>query len=94
MIWCVRDRNAEARRTQRFSPPISSALSASPRFKILCSAAEHSHVLTPGRTACAEEVEDDGVPFAEKMKGLTRELATQFSGAAFQIHDSSILTEL
>ena len=35
-------------------------------------------MLTPGRTACAEEVEDDGVPFAEKMEGLTRELATQF----------------
>lgn len=23
-------------------------------------------------------MEDDGVPFAEKMEGLTRELATQF----------------
>ncbi|TWT80458.1 hypothetical protein CA13_18750 [Planctomycetes bacterium CA13] len=35
-------------------------------------------VLTPGRYVGAEEVEDDGVPFAEKMEGLTRELATQF----------------
>ena len=40
--------------------------------------AEHGHVLTPGRYVGAEEVEDDGVPFAEKMEGLTRELATQF----------------
>ena len=37
-----------------------------------------TNVLTPGRTACAGEVEDDGVPFAEKMEGLIRELATQF----------------
>lgn len=40
--------------------------------------AEHGHVLTPGRYVGAEEVEDDGVPFAQKMEGLTRELATQF----------------
>lgn len=40
--------------------------------------AEHGYVLTPGRYVGAEEVEDDGVPFAEKMEGLTRELATQF----------------
>lgn len=40
--------------------------------------AEHGHVLTPGRYVGAEEVEDDDVPFAEKMEGLTRELATQF----------------
>ncbi|MEP3480724.1 MAG: hypothetical protein ABJZ55_15855 [Fuerstiella sp.] len=37
-----------------------------------------TNVLTPGRYVGAEEVEDDGVPFAEKMEGLTRELATQF----------------
>ena len=35
-------------------------------------------MLTPGRYVGAEDVEDDGVPFAEKMEGLTRELATQF----------------
>ena len=40
--------------------------------------AEHGYVLTPGRYVGAEEVEDDGVPFAERMEGLTRELATQF----------------
>lgn len=40
--------------------------------------AEHGCVLTPGRYVGAEDVEDDGVPFAEKMEGLTGELATQF----------------
>ena len=71
--------NAETLRTQSFRPRISSALSASPRFKTSPSEiAEHGYVLTPGRYVGAEEVEDDGVPFAEKMEGLTRELATQF----------------
>ena len=37
-----------------------------------------TNVLTPRRYVGAEEVENDGVPFAEKMEGLTRELATQF----------------
>ena len=49
--------------------------------------AEHGYVLTPGRYVGAEEVEDDGVPFAEKMEGLTRELATQFH----QSHSAQIL---
>lgn len=40
--------------------------------------AEHGYVLTPGRYVGAVEVEDDGVPFAEKMDGLTCELASQF----------------
>jgi type I restriction enzyme M protein len=35
---------------------------------------EHGSVLTSGRHVGAEEVEDDGVPFAEKMEGLPREL--------------------
>lgn len=35
----------------------------------------HGHVLTPGRYVGAEEVEDDGVPFEEKMATLTAELA-------------------
>ena len=51
------------------------AIATSPGFcKIatLDEIAEHGHVLTPGRYVGAEEVEDDGVPFAEKMEGLTR----------------------
>ena len=32
---------------------------------------------TPGPYLGAEKVEDDCVPFAEKMEGLIRELATQ-----------------
>jgi type I restriction enzyme M protein len=35
----------------------------------------HGHVLTPGRYVGAEEAEDDGVPFEEKMAKLTGELA-------------------
>lgn len=44
--------------------------------------AEHGYVLTPGRYVGAEEVEDDGVPFAEKMTTLTNELADQFAESA------------
>ena len=40
--------------------------------------AEHGYVLTLGRYVGAEEVEDDGIPFAKKMEGMTRELAIQF----------------
>ena len=71
--------NAESQRTQSSCSNTSSALSASPRFKTFRpEITEHGYVLTPGRYVGAEEVEDDGVPFAEKMEGLTRELATQF----------------
>ncbi|MHB1286762.1 MAG: class I SAM-dependent DNA methyltransferase [Leptospirales bacterium] len=39
----------------------------------------HGHVLTPGRYVGAEEVEDDGEPFEEKMKRLTNQLNEQFA---------------
>lgn len=39
---------------------------------------KQGHILTPGRYVGAEEVEDDGEPFDEKMKRLTTELAQQF----------------
>jgi len=39
----------------------------------------HGHVLTPGRYVGAEEVEDDGVPFEEKMAELSSELYEQMS---------------
>ena len=38
---------------------------------------EHDYVLTPGRYVGAEEIEDDGISFDEKMKELTQTLAKQ-----------------
>jgi type I restriction enzyme M protein len=43
---------------------------------------KHGHVLTPGRYVAAEAVEDDGEPFAEKMKRLTATLREQQADAA------------
>lgn len=40
------------------------------------------HVLTPGRYVGAEEVEDDGEPFHEKMPRLAAELEAQFAESA------------
>ncbi|SCG82554.1 type I restriction enzyme M protein [Proteiniborus sp. DW1] len=39
---------------------------------------ENDYVLTPGRYVGIEEVEDDGIPFEEKMENLTSELAELF----------------
>jgi type I restriction enzyme M protein len=39
----------------------------------------HGHVLTPGRYVGAEDVEDDGESFEEKMPRLFAELETQFA---------------
>jgi type I restriction enzyme M protein len=44
--------------------------------------AAHGYVLTPGRYVGAEEVEDDGEPFAEKMPRLVAELNVQFAESA------------
>ncbi len=41
--------------------------------------ADHGYVLTPGRFVGAEDIEDDGEPFEEKMKRLTAQLSTQFT---------------
>lgn len=43
---------------------------------------KHDYVLTPGRYVGAEDVEDDGVPFAEKMADLTQKLSGQFAESA------------
>jgi type I restriction enzyme M protein len=40
---------------------------------------KHEHVLTPGRYVGAEEQEDDGEAFADKMARLTAQLAEQFA---------------
>jgi type I restriction enzyme M protein len=37
--------------------------------------AENNYVLTPGRYVGTEEIEDDGIPFEEKMQTLTSELS-------------------
>jgi len=42
----------------------------------------HGHVLTPGRYVGAEEAEDDGEPFEQKMKRLTATLEEQFAESA------------
>lgn len=39
----------------------------------------HDYVLTPGRYVGAEEVEDDGIPFEEKMSALSTTLGEQFA---------------
>ena len=44
--------------------------------------ASHGYVLTPGRYVGAEEVEDDGEPFEEKMPRLVAELNGQFAESA------------
>jgi type I restriction enzyme M protein len=44
--------------------------------------ATHGFVLTPGRYVGAEEVEDDGEPFEEKMPRLVVELHAQFAESA------------
>jgi len=41
----------------------------------------HGHALTPGRYVGAEEIEDDGVPFEEKMAELSAELYEQMAEA-------------
>ena len=44
--------------------------------------ASHGYVLTPGRYVGAEEVEDDGIAFEEKMAGLSATLYDQFEESA------------
>ncbi|MCR4345975.1 MAG: type I restriction-modification system subunit M [Sulfuricaulis sp.] len=44
--------------------------------------ATHGHVLTPGRYVGAEDIEDDGEPFEEKMSRLVAELRAQFEESA------------
>jgi type I restriction enzyme M protein len=41
----------------------------------------HGHVLTPGRYVGAVEIEDDGIPFEEKMAELSAELYEQMAEA-------------
>jgi type I restriction enzyme M protein len=43
---------------------------------------KHGHVLTPGRYVGAEAIEDDGIPFEEKMQALSESLRGQMKEAA------------
>jgi type I restriction enzyme M protein len=52
------------------------------RSVTLAEIAEHGHVLTPGRYVGAEEVEDDGEAFADKMQKLTEKLGEQMAKGA------------
>lgn len=40
---------------------------------------EHEYILTPGRYTGIEDIEDDGIPFEEKMGDMTAELAELFA---------------
>lgn len=42
----------------------------------------HGYTLTPGRYVGAEEAQDDGEPFKQKMKRLTAKLEEQFEQSA------------
>jgi type I restriction enzyme M protein len=52
------------------------------KFATTAEIAAHGHMLTPGRYVGAEEVEDDGEPFEEKMPRLVAELRVQFAESA------------
>ena len=43
---------------------------------------KHGHVLTPGRYVGIEAVEDDGIPFSDKMEALTNTLKVQMDKEA------------
>jgi type I restriction enzyme M protein len=53
---------------------------------------KHSHVLTPGRYVGAEEIEDDGEPFEDKMRRLAASLRDQTAEASKL--DAAIATNL
>jgi hypothetical protein len=55
--------------------------------------AAHGHVLTPGRYVGAEEVEDDGVPFEEKMPRLVAELEAQSEALWLRTSDMQAETQ-
>ena len=56
-----------------------------PNVKGFCKSAkieeirEHEYVLTPGRYVGIEDVEDNGIPFDEKIENMTAELAELFA---------------
>ncbi len=69
MAWRSQARITKTSRASA-NPPVAGEIAA------------HGHVLTPGRYVGAEEVEDDGDPFEEKMPRLVAELNAQFAESA------------
>jgi len=65
-----------------FKPPVYSDVPGFCKSATTAEIAAHGHVLTPGRYVGAEEIEDDGDPFEEKMPRLVAELQAQFSESA------------
>ena len=75
----------EAEKAGALIPPADEGYQDVPGFCKSATTAEiaaHGHVLTPGRYVGAEEVEDDGDPFEEKMPRLVAELHAQFAESA------------
>ena len=71
----IEDRNAEPLSTQSSHSRTVSALSAAPRLK--SASPEHGYVLTLGRTARVEEVEDDGDSLIETSSVTIGFMATR-----------------
>ena len=67
------------RQGRRQNTPTCPASARRPQLEEI---AEHGYVLTPGRYVGAEEVEDDGEPFEEKMARLAATLREQQVEAA------------
>ncbi len=66
---------------ERDNPRLKGALNKS-KSATSAESAAHGFVLTPGRYVGAEEIEDDGEPFTEKMPRLVAELHAQFAESA------------
>ena len=73
----------ESGRQPKAAPSTSSAtIGFEAKLWLTAEIAAPGHVLTPGRYVGAEEVEDDGDPFEEKMPRLVAELHAQFAKSA------------
>ena len=72
---CIRDRGEKGAGTYHDIPGFCKSATTE-------EIAAHGYVLTPGRYVGAEEIEDDGEPFAQKMARLTAKLEEQFKESA------------
>ena len=76
------DRPSENRKLKTENPVAYADVPGFCKSATTAEIAAHGHVLTPGRYVGAEEVEDDGDPFEEKMPRLVAELHAQFAESA------------